>query len=112
MRRASRCGSLDAMSTTDNTHPSHAEVAADVIEVTDVGLRVAEIGIAILIGLLVSPPLLILAVGWPCRSSLSRRLSRRSSPRSPCRPYWFAGSAPTARARDREARELNRGARI
>jgi hypothetical protein len=50
------------MPTTDNSHLSHAEVAADVVEVTGVGVRVAEIAIVILIGLLVAPPLLILAV--------------------------------------------------
>jgi len=50
------------MPTTDNSHLSHAEVAADVVEVTGVGVRIAEIAIVILIGLLVAPPLLILAV--------------------------------------------------
>jgi hypothetical protein len=50
------------MSVTDNIHTSPAELGADVVEVTGVGLRVAEIAVVIFIGLLVAPPLLILAV--------------------------------------------------
>jgi hypothetical protein len=50
------------MSVTDNIHTSPAEVGADLVEVTGVGLRVAEVAVVILIGLLVAPPLLILAV--------------------------------------------------
>ena len=38
------------------------EVSAEVIEVTGDGLRIAEVGLVILLGLLVCPPLLILAV--------------------------------------------------
>jgi hypothetical protein len=37
-------------------------VTAEVIEVTGAGLRVAELGLVVFIGLLVCPPLLILAV--------------------------------------------------
>jgi hypothetical protein len=43
-------------------HPKPLEVSAEVIDVTGVGLRIAEVGVVILLGLLVSPPLLILAV--------------------------------------------------
>jgi len=50
------------MSTTNDTHSSPVEVTAEVIEVTGAGLRVAEIGLFFFIGLLVCPPLLILAV--------------------------------------------------
>jgi hypothetical protein len=56
------------MNTTDDIrptltpHPTHLEVSAEAIEVTGAGLRIAEIGLVILLGLLVCPPLLILAV--------------------------------------------------
>src|SRR3954466_13665837 len=53
------------MFTTENVHTGHAEaleVSAEVVEATGVGLRIAEIGVVIFLGLLVSPPLLILAV--------------------------------------------------
>jgi hypothetical protein len=50
------------MSTTNNLHPSGADVSEELIEVTGGGLRVAEIVIVGLLGLLVCPPLLILAV--------------------------------------------------
>jgi uncharacterized membrane protein len=43
-------------------HPTHVEVSADVVEVTGGGLRLAEIGLVIFLGLLVCPPFLILAV--------------------------------------------------
>jgi NhaP-type Na+/H+ and K+/H+ antiporter len=43
-------------------HPTHLEVTADVVEVTGGGLRIAEIALVILLGLLVCPPFLILAV--------------------------------------------------
>jgi hypothetical protein len=43
-------------------HLSSVEVGDEVIEVTGGGLRVIEIGLVILLGLLVCPPLLILAV--------------------------------------------------
>jgi uncharacterized membrane protein len=56
------------MNTTDNIrhrltgHQRPVDVSAEVIEVTGGGLRAAEIGLAIFAGLLVCPPLLILAV--------------------------------------------------
>jgi hypothetical protein len=56
------------MSTTQNVppaltgHPTPIEVTADLVEVTGAGLRIAEVGVVIFLGLLVSPPLLILAV--------------------------------------------------
>jgi len=43
-------------------HPTHLEVSAEVVEVAGGGLRLAEIGLVIFLGLLVCPPLLILAV--------------------------------------------------
>src|SRR6476620_6422790 len=50
------------MSITDDSHSSPLAVTAEVIEVTGAGLRVAELGLVVFIGLLVCPPLLILAV--------------------------------------------------
>ena len=56
------------MSTTDDTlsprgdHPTRVEVSAEVFEATSAGLRIAEVGVVIFFGLLVAPPLLILAV--------------------------------------------------
>ena len=50
------------MSTSDNSHPSNPEVAADAFAIAGGGLRAAEIVIVIAIGLLVCPPFLILAV--------------------------------------------------
>jgi Flp pilus assembly protein TadB len=50
------------MNTTDNVHPSGAEVSAELVEATGAGLRVAELGVATFGGLLVAPPFLILAV--------------------------------------------------
>jgi hypothetical protein len=56
------------MNTTEAVRPlstGHAEpleVGAELVEETGVGLRIAEVGVVIFIGLLVSPPLLILAV--------------------------------------------------
>jgi hypothetical protein len=50
------------MSTTDNIHPSGAEATEELLEVTGGGLRVAEIAVVGFLGLLVCPPLLILAV--------------------------------------------------
>ena len=47
---------------TNNTHPSPVELSAELVDVAGGGLRVAEAGLVILIGLLVCPPLLILAV--------------------------------------------------
>ena len=55
------------MHTTDDilpprtAHPEALEVSADLVEATGVGLRIVEIGVVIFLGLLVSPPLLILA---------------------------------------------------
>jgi hypothetical protein len=43
-------------------HPTHVEVTADVVEVSGGGLRLAEIALVVFLGLLVCPPLLILAV--------------------------------------------------
>jgi hypothetical protein len=43
-------------------HPTHLEVSAEVVEVAGGGLRIAEVGLVILLGLLVCPPFLILAV--------------------------------------------------
>jgi NhaP-type Na+/H+ and K+/H+ antiporter len=50
------------MDTTKHIHPSGGEVAGDLAEATGDGLRIAEIGVVIFLGLLVCPPLLILAV--------------------------------------------------
>ena len=56
------------MNTTDDVrppltaHPTPVEVGADLIEVTGGGLRIVEVGLVIFLGLLVCPPLLILAV--------------------------------------------------
>jgi hypothetical protein len=56
------------MNITDNIrpsltgHPTPVEVSEELIEVTGGGLRIVEVGAVILLGLLVSPPLLILAV--------------------------------------------------
>jgi Flp pilus assembly protein TadB len=55
------------MHTTDEIRPTHTghpralEVSAEVVEATGAGLRIAEVGLVILLGLLVCPPLLILA---------------------------------------------------
>ncbi|QEC46415.1 hypothetical protein FSW04_01680 [Baekduia soli] len=49
------------MSTTDTIRPT-AELTADVAESAGDGLRAAEIGVVVLIGLLACPPFLILAV--------------------------------------------------
>ena len=43
-------------------HPTPVEVSAELIDVTGGGLRIAEVGVVIFLGLLVCPPLLILAV--------------------------------------------------
>jgi hypothetical protein len=50
------------MSTTNPIHPSGADAAEELIEVTGGGLRVAEVAVVIFLGLLLCPPLLILAV--------------------------------------------------
>jgi hypothetical protein len=44
------------------SHPTPVEVGAELFEATSVGLRFAEIGVVVVVGLMVSPPLLILAV--------------------------------------------------
>jgi hypothetical protein len=55
------------MSTADDVpahhtgHPTPVEVGADLVEATGVGLRIAEICVVGFLGLLVTPPLLILA---------------------------------------------------
>jgi Flp pilus assembly protein TadB len=43
-------------------HPKPLEVSAELVEVTGAGLRIAELGLVVFLGLLVCPPLLILAV--------------------------------------------------
>ena len=43
-------------------HQTPLEVSAEVVEATGGGLRIVEVGLVIFIGLLVCPPLLILAV--------------------------------------------------
>jgi hypothetical protein len=43
-------------------HPTPVEVSAELIEATGGGLRIAEVGLVIFLGLLVAPPFLILAV--------------------------------------------------
>jgi hypothetical protein len=50
------------MSTTNNIHPSGVEVSEELVDVTGGGLRVIELGLVVLLGLLACPPLLILAV--------------------------------------------------
>jgi hypothetical protein len=47
---------------TTNIHPSHVEVTEELIADTGAGLRIAEVGVVIFLGLLVCPPLLILGV--------------------------------------------------
>jgi uncharacterized membrane protein YbhN (UPF0104 family) len=47
---------------TNDIHLSRSEVAEDVITDTGGGLRIVEIGLVVLLGLLVAPPFLILAV--------------------------------------------------
>jgi Flp pilus assembly protein TadB len=50
------------MNSSENTHQRHMEEAAEVAEAAGVGLRALEVGLVVLVGLLVCPPLLILAV--------------------------------------------------
>jgi hypothetical protein len=56
------------MNTTEHIRSAHTghltpvEVSAELIEGTGGGLRIAELGVVIFLGLLVCPPLLILAV--------------------------------------------------
>jgi hypothetical protein len=50
------------MNTTNDIHLSRVEVAEELVADTGGGLRIAEIGLVIFLGLLVCPPLLILAV--------------------------------------------------
>ena len=67
-RRPAPSGSLLVMSTTGNTHqpltaePTPVELSEELVEVTGGGVRIIEVGLVILLGLLVCPPLLILAV--------------------------------------------------
>ena len=50
------------MTISNNIHPGNVEeLGADVIEVTGGGLRAAEVLVVVALGLLVCPPLLILA---------------------------------------------------
>ena len=55
------------MNTTDTVlpprtaHPDALELSADVVEATGAGLRILELGVVVFFGLLVCPPLLILA---------------------------------------------------
>jgi NhaP-type Na+/H+ and K+/H+ antiporter len=50
------------MSPSDEFHPSAVEASEELIEITGGGLRVVEVGLVVLLGLLVCPPLMILAV--------------------------------------------------
>ncbi len=50
------------MNTANHIHLSRVEVAEELIADTGGGLRIAEVGLVIFLGLLVCPPLLILAV--------------------------------------------------
>jgi hypothetical protein len=50
------------MDPTNNIHPSGVEVSEELIEVTGGGLRIAELAVVTVLGLLLCPPLLILAV--------------------------------------------------
>jgi hypothetical protein len=67
-RWAARSGTVDVMNITDKVrppltrHPTPVEVSAELIEATGGGLRIAEVGLVIFLGLLVAPPFLILAV--------------------------------------------------
>jgi hypothetical protein len=62
---------------------TRVEVGEELIAETGAGLRIAEIGLVILLGLLVCPPLLILAVvvAAPLIAMLRSRASGR--PRTP-----------------------------
>ena len=67
-RGVTRSGTVLVMSTTDNTHhlltadPTPVELSEELVEVTGGGVRVLEVGLVLFLGLLVCPPLLILAV--------------------------------------------------
>lgn len=50
------------MSTSRETHHSPGEVGADVADATGAGLRVVEVALVVFAGLLVAPPLLVMAV--------------------------------------------------
>jgi hypothetical protein len=52
----------DAVLPPRTRHLEPVEVSAELVEATGAGLRIAEVGVVIFLGLLVSPPLLILAV--------------------------------------------------
>jgi hypothetical protein len=47
---------------TTNIHSNRVEIAEELIADTGGGLRIAEVGLVIFLGLLICPPLLILAV--------------------------------------------------
>jgi hypothetical protein len=49
------------MDSIDNIHLRHVEEANEAAEVAGWGIRIADIGVAVLIGLLVCPPLAVLA---------------------------------------------------
>lgn len=50
------------MSSTNHIHPGGVEASEELLEVTGGGLRIAEIAVVGFLGLLLCPPLLILAV--------------------------------------------------
>jgi hypothetical protein len=58
-----RCSdALIVMNSPENAHQSHVEEAAEVAEAAGIGLRAVEVALVLFVGLLASPPLLILAV--------------------------------------------------
>jgi hypothetical protein len=54
--------STDTLNAPLTAQPTAVEVSEELVEYTGGGLRIAEIALVILLGLLVCPPLLILAV--------------------------------------------------
>jgi uncharacterized membrane-anchored protein len=50
------------MSTSRHTEETPAELGADVVEGAGVGLRTVELAVIVLLGLLATPPLLVMAV--------------------------------------------------
>jgi hypothetical protein len=69
--------------------------SAELIETTGGGLRIAEIGVVVFLGLLVSPPLLILAVVVAVPVIAISAVGAAAVAPSPCRPGSRPGSAPT-----------------
>src|SRR6478736_915649 len=63
-RCGTRWGSVAAMNTIEDIHPSltKLEVTEEIIAVSGGGVRVLELGLVTLLGLLVCPPFFILAV--------------------------------------------------